>query len=196
MAQQSRCPRYARVLHARKTSTAMTRLSIANDKVAQSSAVARIKDRRSFISKQGAPQPQEVDGTQSIHRALHVLRLLAGSAASGMRLVDIANGARLHHSTTHRILRALEHEGIVERLTNSRRYTIGSEVVWLGLGASSRFPIATAAARALDRLSEQVGDAVFLSVHSGNDSICADRRIGSYPIQVLSIAIGSRRRSV
>lgn len=171
----------------------MTRLSIANDKVAQSSAVARIKDRRSFISKQGAPQPQEVDGTQSIHRALHVLRLLAGSAASGMRLVDIANGARLHHSTTHRILRALEHEGIVERLTNSRRYTIGSEVVWLGLGASSRFPIATAAARALDQLSEQVGDAVFLSVHSGNNSICADRRIGSYPIQVLSIAIGSRR---
>ena len=110
-----------------------------------------------------------------------------------MRLVDIALGARLHHSTTHRILRALEQEGIVERLVNSRRYTIGSEVVWLGLGASSRFPIATAAARALDRLSEQVGDAVFLSVHSGNDSICADRRIGSYPIQVLSIAIGSRR---
>ena len=112
---------------------------------------------------------------------------------SGMRLVDIAHGARLHHSTTHRILRALEQEGIVERLVNSRRYTIGSEVVWLGLGASSRFPIATAAARALDQLSEQVGDTVFLSVHSGNNSICADRRIGSYPIQVLSIAIGSRR---
>ena len=171
----------------------MTRISIANAQVAQSPAVARTKDRRSVVSKQSAPRPQEVDGTQSIHRALHVLRLLAGSAASGMRLVDIAHGARLHHSTTHRILRALEQEGIVERLVNSRRYTIGSEVVWLGFGASSRFPIATAAARALDQLSEQVGDAVFLSVHSGNNSICADRRIGSYPIQVLSIAIGSRR---
>ena len=122
-----------------------------------------------LASKQNVPAHQEADGTQSIHRALRVLRLLANSAASGMRLVDIARGARLHHSTTHRILRALEQEGIVERLINSRRYTIGSEVVWLGLGASSRFPIATAAARALDRLSEQVGDAVFLSVHSGNE---------------------------
>ena len=171
----------------------MTRTSTAKSHWSRSPAVARAKERRALASKQNVPAHQEADGTQSIHRALRVLRLLANSAASGMRLVDIARGARLHHSTTHRILRALEQEGIVERLINSRRYTIGSEVVWLGLGASSRFPIATAAARALDRLSEQVGDAVFLSVHSGNDSICADRRIGSYPIQVLSIAIGSRR---
>jgi len=110
----------------------MTRISIANAQVAQSPAVARTKDRRSVVSKQSAPRPQEVDGTQSIQRALHILRLLAGGAASGMRLVDIAHGTRLHHSTTHRILRALEQEGIVERLVNSRRYTIGSEVVWLG----------------------------------------------------------------
>jgi DNA-binding IclR family transcriptional regulator len=158
----------------------------------KSLASARAKTRRSLVSKQIGPPHGDVDGTQSIHRALRVLRLLASSAASGMRLVDLAHSAGLHHSTTHRILRALEEEGLVERLTNSRRYTIGSEVVWLGLGASSRFPIANAAARALDRLSEQVGDAV-LSVYSGNDSICADRRIGSYPIQVLSIAIGSRR---
>jgi DNA-binding IclR family transcriptional regulator len=171
----------------------MTQAPTANSHVLPSSAVARAKDGAALVSEQSAPRRREADGTQSIHRALRVVRLLANSAASGMRLVEIAHGVRLHHSTTHRILRALEQEGIVERLLNSRRYTIGSEVVWLGLGASSRFPIANAAAPALDRLSEQVGDAVFLSVRSGNDSICADRRIGSYPIQVLSIAIGSRR---
>jgi DNA-binding IclR family transcriptional regulator len=171
----------------------MTGMPTVKSNRSRSPAAARTKDRRTLVSKQSAAAHREADGTQSIHRAMRVLRLLANNGASGMRLVDIARGARLHHSTTHRILRALEQEGIVERLLNSRRYTIGSEVVWLGLGASSRFPIATAAAHALDRLSEQVGDAVFLSVHSGNDSICADRRIGSYPIQVLSIAIGSRR---
>jgi DNA-binding IclR family transcriptional regulator len=171
----------------------MTRTSTANAKAVRAAGVAWTKARRTIASKPSAPTPQEVDGTQSIHRALRVVRLLAGNAAPGMRLIDIAHRARLHHSTTHRILRALEQEGIVERLINSRRYTIGSEVVWLGLGASSRFPIAIAATQALDRLSEQVGDAVFLSVHSGRDSICADLRIGSYPIQVLSITIGSRR---
>ena len=138
-------------------------------------------------------QPKKPNGTQSIHRALDAVRLLANNAASGMKLIDIADGVGLHHSTTHRILRALEDEGVVERVKNSRRYTIGSEMVWLGLGASSRFPIASAAGPALDKLSAQIGDAVFLTVRSGNDSVCADRRIGSYPIQVLSIAIGSRR---
>jgi len=171
----------------------MTQAPAANAHVVEPSAIPRAQDETACVSEQSLPRCREADGTQSIHRALRVVRLLASNAASGMRLVEIAHGVRLHHSTTHRILRALEQEGIVERLMNSRRYTIGSEVVWLGLGASSRFPIATAAAPALDRLSEQVADAVFLSVRSGNDSICADRRIGSYPIQVLSIAIGSRR---
>jgi DNA-binding IclR family transcriptional regulator len=133
------------------------------------------------------------EGTQSIHRALSTVRLLATGAPQGMKLVDIADRLGLHHSTAHRILAALEQEGVVERVGDTKRYTIGSELVWLSLGASSRFPIAAAAAPALDRLSEQVGDAIFLTVQSGNDSVCADRRIGAFPIQVLSIAIGSRR---
>ncbi len=133
------------------------------------------------------------EGTQSIHRALRAMRLLANSTTQGMKLVDVAERLGLHHSTAHRILGALEQEGVVERVSETRRYTIGSELVWLGLGAASRFPIAAAASPALDRLSAEVGDAVFLTVRSGDDSVCADRRIGSFPIQVLSIAIGSRR---
>jgi DNA-binding IclR family transcriptional regulator len=30
-------------------------------------------------------------------------------------------------------------------------------------------------------------------VRTGNDTLCVDRRIGSYPIQVLSIEVGARR---
>lgn len=136
--------------------------------------------------------PRSETGAQAIHRAMHIVRLLANNAGAGMRLTDIAGKLGLSPSTTHRILAALEAEGVVERVRKTRRYTIGSELVWLGLGASSRFPIA-AAAPALDRLSAEVGDAVFLTVRSGEDSVCADRRIGTYPIQVLSIAVGSRR---
>ena len=45
----------------------------------------------------------------------------------------------------------------------------------------------------LRSLSDQVGDAVFLSVRSDADTVCVDRKIGDFPIQVLSIEIGSRR---
>lgn len=156
-------------------------------------AAARKRPRISGGVSVDGPHNQSRDGTQSLKRALSILRLLASGPASGMKLVQISAGAGLHHSTAHRILRALEAEGIVERTASPRSYKIGAELVWLGLGASSRFPIAIAAASALDNLSEQIGDAIFLTVRSGNDSVCADRRIGGYPIQVLSIAIGSRR---
>jgi hypothetical protein len=45
----------------------------------------------------------------------------------------------------------------------------------------------------LAELSEEVGDTLFLTVRTGNDTLCIDRRIGSYPIQVLAIEIGARR---
>jgi DNA-binding IclR family transcriptional regulator len=45
----------------------------------------------------------------------------------------------------------------------------------------------------LRETSQRVGDTLFLTVRTGNDTLCVDRRIGSYPIQVLSIAVGARR---
>ena len=45
----------------------------------------------------------------------------------------------------------------------------------------------------LKQLSLAIGDTLFLTVRTGNDTLCIDRRIGAYPIQVLSIEIGARR---
>jgi DNA-binding IclR family transcriptional regulator len=45
----------------------------------------------------------------------------------------------------------------------------------------------------LPQLAERLGDTLFLTVRTGNDTLCVDRRIGSYPIQVLAIEVGARR---
>lgn len=132
-------------------------------------------------------------GTQCIHRSMGILRLLAGSPPDGVKLTDIAAALDLSHPTAHRILKALEEEGVVDRVRGTRRYTIGSEAAWLGLPAAQRFPIASVAAPALDRLSELVGDSVFLAVRSRNDSVYVDRRIGTYPIQATRLSLGARR---
>lgn len=132
-------------------------------------------------------------GTQCIHRSMGVLRLLAGSPPDGVKLTDIAAALDLSHPTAHRILKALEEEGVVDRVRGSRRYTIGSEAIWLGLPAAQRFPIASIAGPTLDRLCETVGDSVFLAVRSRNDSVYVDRRIGTYPIQATRLSLGARR---
>lgn len=131
-------------------------------------------------------------GTQSIERAFDILRAIAAGSPGGLRLKEIAEGAGLAGPTAHRILMTLQNGGLVERKRGGSRYVIGSELTLLGL--SSRFRrFGELAAPTLRALSVEVDDAVFLSVRSELDTVCADRKIGSYPIQVLSIEIGSRR---
>lgn len=134
-----------------------------------------------------------ITGAQSIHRAFAVLRLLANSGAGGLRLTEIARDLDLSPPTAFRILRVLVEEGAVERLPTGRRYVVGAEVALLGLSTRAPLTLQTIASPILDRLCAEAGDAVFLTVRSGFDSVCADRKIGTYPVQVLSIGIGSRR---
>ncbi|GGO38453.1 transcriptional regulator [Gemmobacter aquaticus] len=142
---------------------------------------------------EGGSIRSETSGTQCIHRSFAVVRMLASGSAEGEKLVDIAATLNLSHPTAHRILKALETEGIVERARGSRRYQLGSEAAWLGLAAFNRFPITRLASPVLDRLVETVGDSVFLSVPSHNDSVYADRRFGAYPVQARRVAVGARR---
>ncbi|MEP9348828.1 IclR family transcriptional regulator [Xanthobacter sp. KR7-225] len=141
----------------------------------------------------GRAPTNTVTGAQSIHRAFGVLRLLANSGAGGVRLTEIAQDLGLTPPTAYRILQVLMEEGAVERLPSERRYVVGAEVALLGLSIRARVGLQEIAEPILTRLCGEVGDAVFLTVRSGYDSVCADRRIGTYPVQVLSIGVGSRR---
>jgi DNA-binding IclR family transcriptional regulator len=138
-------------------------------------------------------QRDDVSGAQSVHKALQVMRLLAGSGAAGLKLVEIAAALDFSNPTTFRILKALEQEGVVERVSGSRSYTIGAEMVWLGLGAANRFPIALAAAPVLAQASVETGHTLLLNVRSGVHSVCAERANSNSPLRVTSAVVGSRK---
>lgn len=137
------------------------------------------------------PEPG-TGGAQSIHRALHIVRVLSAAPAQGMKLVSIAEASGLSYPTTYRILQALESEGIVERSPDSRRYVIGAEMVWLGLRAAQRFPIVELATPFLDRIVRDIGDTVIMSVRSGNYSVCVERLNGRLPTHVTAATVGAR----
>jgi DNA-binding IclR family transcriptional regulator len=124
---------------------------------------------------------------------LRILRILAIGQEQGVRLTDIVRESGLSRPTAHRILRVLVEEGAVEQDASSRRYMIGQEVSLLGLARTRRFPIRAIADPFLRALAEEAGDTVFLTIRSGPDSICVDRKVGAYPVKVLSIEIGARR---
>jgi DNA-binding IclR family transcriptional regulator len=138
-------------------------------------------------------QKEKAGGAQSIRRALRVLRILAAGQDHGVRLIDIVRESGLTQPTVHRILGVLIDELAVEQDPETRRYMIGQEVSLLGLARPARFPIRAIADPYLRHISEQVGDTVFLTIRSGVDSICVDRKLGTYPVKVMSIEVGVRR---
>lgn len=132
-------------------------------------------------------------GAQSIRRALKILRVLAGGQEHGVRLTDIVEETGLTRPTVHRILTVLAEEQAVEQDPSTRRYMIGQEVSLLGLARPGRFPIRAIADPYLRHLVDQVGDTVYLTIRSGFDSICVDRKLGTFPVKVMSIEVGVRR---
>jgi hypothetical protein len=84
---------------------------------------------------------REFHGTQSIGRAIDVLRLIAASGDRGVRLSDLVLETGLKQPTVSRLVSALTRESLVEHDPVTRRYYVGLEAFILGAIASSRFGI-------------------------------------------------------
>jgi DNA-binding IclR family transcriptional regulator len=134
----------------------------------------------------------EPTGSQSIERAVAVLRAVAASGQSGATAAAIAAAVRLNRTTVHRIAAALAREGLIDRDEASGRCFLGAEIAALGTLASARHGIHQQAITALARLSAHTGDTAFLSTPSGFDSVCLHREEGSFPIRTQVLWPGQR----
>lgn len=131
-------------------------------------------------------------GSQSIQRASALLQAVASRGLAGARLVELARHTGLERPTAHRILKSL----IAERLLvqdGGRRYQLGPLIFEMGLSAGPQANIRQLCEPVLAGIAERSGDTVFLTVRSGFDSICVDRKEGGFPIKTLTLDIGTRR---
>jgi DNA-binding IclR family transcriptional regulator len=132
-------------------------------------------------------------GTQSIQRALAVLRILATARESGLGLTEISKQAELTHPTTHRILSVLVAEGVVEQREGSRRYVIGEQIPLLALSRRTRDPLLDIVSPHLRAAVSEFGDTGFFTRRVGLETVCVARQLGTYPIQALAWDVGERR---
>ena len=73
-------------------------------------------------------EPASTSGPQTIHKAVQILRAFTpDSPEIGVR--DLAEKVGIPRSTVHRLLTALEREGIVEQNRDTGRYRLGFELV-------------------------------------------------------------------
>lgn len=121
------------------------------------------------------------------------MRLIASRSRTGFRLVEIARHSKLERPTVHRILKCLISEGMLKQDPETRRYFLGHLIFELGLAAASQYNLRDICHPSLERLADRTGDTVFLTVRSGFDAVCIDRREGSFPIKTLTLDVGTRR---
>ena len=147
----------------------------------------------STTAKPARPDRDHPGGTQTLHRAASIVRLVAARNRPGMRLTDVVKFSGLQRPTAHRILKGLIAEGLLTQDPESRLYSLGPLVFELGLAAAPQFNLSDICRPSLQRIAEKTGDTVFLSVRSGHDSVCIDRKEGSFPIKTFTLEIGMRR---
>ena len=137
--------------------------------------------------------PLAVSGTQSIRRAIFLLRAIATRGPTGTRLLDLAKDSGLPGPTVHRILKCLMAENVVMQDPGTRGYLLGHLIFELGLAAAPQSNLRQIGEPVLRRIAEKTGDTVFLIARSGLDTVCLDRKEGTFPIKALTLDVGTRR---
>jgi len=99
---------------------------------------------------------------QAVDRAIELLKAVAG-AERPPTAGDLARGCGLNRTTAWRLLATLEEHGLVER-DAAQRYGIGYGTVALGQSPSGSAALVRVARPALERLAEETGATVTLSV--------------------------------
>lgn len=131
-------------------------------------------------------------GTQSIERAVALLRELAARGSFGWRLSDLAAHCSLDKGTAHRILSCLQRERLVQQREGDKHYLPGPLLFELSLTPSPLADFQAACQAPLQRVARRTRGVAFLYLRSGSDFVCA-ARVGPTSLKGLSIQVGTRQ---
>lgn len=130
-------------------------------------------------------------GTQSLDRAMHILRVIADAPPGGLSAREVAAATLLSGPTTYRLLQALEIHGMVAR-RDGRRYLAGRQALALAAAAFDDDPLHAVAAAPLREAARLTGVCVSLLVRHGCDALCLTREEGIISVGLIFSNVGSR----
>jgi DNA-binding IclR family transcriptional regulator len=130
-------------------------------------------------------------GSRTLRRGLQLLDAVLACGRDGVRVVDLCRAAALERATVYRLLATLVETGYVAP-QGRFRYVPGSRVA--ALAPADALPnMAVRLQPVLARISGACGDAAFAVVREGALSHCIARQVGTHPVQVLVIQVGTQQ---
>ena len=132
---------------------------------------------------------KESNSIQVIERLAKLLDVIAAhDEAVSLKILSAETG--LHPSTAFRILASLTEQGFVER-TSRGNYKLGVKLMQLGSRVSSSVDIRKIALPLMEKLRDQLGETVNLTVREGDEVVYIERALAKRMIRVEQV-IGSR----
>lgn len=114
-------------------------------------------------------------GTNSIERAILLLKEIATHGSFGWGLGELAERCGLDRGTTHRILACLVRERMVQQNKSNRQYLPGPLIFELGLAIPAYLKFQAACRPVVARLAKRFDAACVFYLRSGTDWVCAVR---------------------
>lgn len=125
------------------------------------------------------PRGEVSDGTQSIERAISVLRMLATRGRFGWGLTELADASGLKKATAHRILARLERERLVHRGGMGDRYFLGAMLGELSLSIPGFQRLAQEAQEFTVELGRRLALLTVVVLRSGDHFVVISRSASS-----------------
>jgi DNA-binding IclR family transcriptional regulator len=136
------------------------------------------------------PSPESKNSIQVIARMMKLLEVLAQSAQP-VGLKKLAQASSLHPSTTHRILGALVHDSMVERVEPGS-YRLGIRLLELGNLVKGRISVREHALPYMRELHSGTGEAVNLSVRREDEIVYVERTSSGRSLMRVVNIVGAR----
>jgi len=122
------------------------------------------------------PPPQ---GAQAALRAVRLLKLFT-SERPEMSLAEVSSAAALNKTTTHRLLRALQSEALVDRNPATGGYSLGAGLMALGVQALASSDLRRRVRPVLRALARETGETATLEVPFEDSMLILDEVAGSH----------------
>jgi DNA-binding IclR family transcriptional regulator len=120
-------------------------------------------------------------GAQTVQRAVSLLKTFT-DARPELGLADLARAVSLNKTTTHRLLAALEREGLIARNPTNEAYRLGPELIVLGWRALRANDLRNVSRPELQMLAHETGETVTLEVLADSASLILDEVLSRHMI--------------
>lgn len=126
-------------------------------------------------------QSRPPQGAQAALRAIRLLKLFTNEQPE-MSLAQLSKAAGLNKTTTHRLLRALQSESLIERNPSTSQYSLGAGLMALGVQALASNDLRRRVRPMLKTLAHETGETTTLEVPVENSMLVLDEVTGRHMI--------------